>query len=135
MKCGLQECGLQWSWVPGSSLYPLNTNRSLKGSNRRPFTLKETLFADDTTLVGNSTELKTGKESVERTMWLFEEKCHDGKEEKITFGSKEAWNTRMFGAALDGKRMWLPESKEDIKLVAKPANGSGGPRYQEEQEP
>ena len=37
---------------------------------------------------GLTRELKTGKEEVKRTLWEFEEKCHDGKEENVSFGSE-----------------------------------------------
>ena len=81
------ECGLSGSWVEGSSLPPQDTRRALRSTNRKDFTITETLFVDDTTLRGNLEELKKCKEVVKEVLWQYEEKCHPGKEENIQFGT------------------------------------------------
>ena len=47
--------------MPGGSLSPKDTQRVLRSSNKVPFALEDSLFSDDSTLVGTEIELKTGK--------------------------------------------------------------------------
>ena len=68
------------------------------------FTITDSLFADDSTLIGWSEELKEGKETIKKEMMKFEEKRHDGKEETIWFASETAENTRMLGTLIGKKK-------------------------------
>ena len=47
-------------------------------------------------------ELNTGEEVVKKTLREFE-KCHDGKEDNVSFGTGEAANTRMLGTRGQGR--------------------------------
>ena len=98
-----QECGLTWRWTPGGSLPPREGPRALHSSNKCNFILEDSLFADDTSLLGWTEELVIGKEVIKKKMMEFEEKCHDGKEESITFATTSAQKTRMLGTLI-GKR-------------------------------
>ena len=106
-----KQYGLRWSWRPGNSLPPINTKKALRSEGRESFTVSETVFADDTTLIGWTDEQRTGKEIVKSRLWHFEEKCHDGKEENMVFGSAGARQTRMLGTRID--------LKEDIEARLK----------------
>ena len=84
---------------------------------REDFLITESLFADDSTLIGWLDELRTGKEAVKKSMLDFEEKCHDGKEEVLAFGIADGDSIRMLGTTARIKRgMWRGQ---------KYANGSG----------
>ena len=75
----------------------------MRSSNKCNFILEDSFFADDTSLLGWIEELVTGKEVIKKKMMEFEEKCHDGKEESITFATTSAQKTRMLGILI-GKR-------------------------------
>ena len=97
------SCGLEWSWVPGRNFPALDPKRTISSSAREDFTVEDSLFADDSSLIGWHNELLEGKEIVKKTMLEFEEKCHDGKEEMFTFGSTAAHKSRMLGTLLGNK--------------------------------
>ena len=107
----VMQAGLTWGWIPGNNLPPIDTERARQATNKEVFLLSESLFAGDTTLIGWTQELNTGKEEVKRSLGELEEKCHDRKEENVSFGSREAANTRMLGT-----RIGL---KEDVKARLK----------------
>ena len=109
-----QECGLTWSWVPGNDLPALEPKRTVSSSMREEFRITESLFADDSTLIGWLEELMEGKEVVKRNMLNFEEKCHDGKEEVLPFATSEANPIKMLGTKV-GK-------KDDVALRIKRGN-------------
>ena len=67
-----EECGLEWSWGPGNSLPPIEVKRALRSSTQEVFRLEESLFADDSTLLGWTEELAVGKETVKAEMMKFE---------------------------------------------------------------
>ena len=98
-----QECGLTWTWTPGNCLPAAEPSRILYSKESETINITDTLFADDSTLIGWTDELKTGKEVVKESMLDFEEKCHDGKEESIAFGTEGAQSTRMLGTLLGRK--------------------------------
>ena len=54
-------------------------------------------------LIDWTSELKLGKEVVKQAMKDYEEKCHDGKEESISFGTEAANKTRMLGTRIGRK--------------------------------
>ena len=66
--------------------------------------IEDSLFADDSTVIGWTEELKEGKEVIKKSMVNFEERCHDGKEEFVTFRTKEADKTRILGTLLGKKK-------------------------------
>ena len=99
-----KSCGLDWGWKTGSS-FPANKATRIKRSSAcEKFTITDSLFADDSTLIGWSEELKEGKETIKKEMMKLEEKCHDGKEEIIWFASETAENTRMLGTLIGKKK-------------------------------
>ena len=67
-----------------------------------PFQLEDSLFADGSTLIGTEIELKTGREIAKR-MSDLEEKCHDSKEESITFQSVADRAYRFVGTTVNPK--------------------------------
>ena len=103
IKEAKEECGLKWTWRPGNSLPPATSQRNLRNSNRIEFQILDSLFADDSTLVGSMEELSRGKETIKKTMLKYEEVCHDGKEEFKMFGSEAADRTRMLGTLIGRK--------------------------------
>ena len=94
------QAGLAWGWVPANSLPPIITERARQATNKEGLLLSESLFADGTTLIGWTQELNTEKEVVKKTLGECEEKCHDGKEENVSFESGEIANTRMLGTRI-----------------------------------
>ena len=98
-----QECGLKWSWRAGSSLPPKNVRVAATRAGREKIEITESLFADDSTLIVWTSELKLGKEVVKQAMKDYEEKCYDGKIESISFVTEAANKTRMLGTRMEGK--------------------------------
>ena len=130
-----QECGLKWSRLTGSSLSPKNVRVAATRAGREKFEITESLFADDSTLIGWTSELKLGKEVVKQAMKDYEEKCHDGKEESISFGTEAANKTRMLETRIGRKddlkarvqrgnaawyktKKWLWRSKQSMRTQA-----------------
>ena len=91
------DCGIVWNWVPGNSLPPRDRQGASRGSASKTTILTESLFADDTTICGNTREMRTGKAEMVRVMECFEEKCHPEKEEELTFGEESAEKIRRLG--------------------------------------
>ena len=58
--------------------------------------MAESLFADDTTIIGTKDEIFIGRNSVLEVMNMFEEKYHPDKEEHLLFGESES--IRMLGS-------------------------------------
>ena len=76
-----------WMGIP-----PQDVTKATTSSTAEKIAITESLFTDDTTLLGNREEMLIGKEIVKEVMGNFEEKCHDGKEEHLAFGTAEAAN-------------------------------------------
>ena len=95
-----EEYGLAWSWRPVNSLPTVDTRRTTRSSTQEKFILVDSLFADDSTLIGWNSELREGKTAFKEALAQFEEKCHDGKEENISFASEAANKTRMLGTRI-----------------------------------
>ena len=68
------------------------------GRNIVNFYIKQSIFADDTTVLGRKKEINEGTNLIKKIMGDFEEKCHDGKEERMFFGTEEGNKTRMLGS-------------------------------------
>ena len=99
-----RECGLKWCWISGNHLPTLDPGRTAQSSASETFMITDSLFADDSTLIGWKSELKRGKEVSKAQMLMFEEKCHDGKEEMLTFANKGSEDIRMLGTRVGKKR-------------------------------
>ena len=113
-EVGIQT-GIDWQWIRRGELPPNSRRKASKGSDTASFKIHESLFADDTTLIGIRQEIKEGSEIIKATLGEFEEKCHDGKEERVNFGREGAGNIRMLG-------VWLGRSfdtRERIKRAGK----------------
>ena len=76
--------GLCYSWVPGSAL-PGERLWEKEHSEAVEVWVDISLFADDTTVVGDEEELERGVEAMKRVMGEFEERNNDGKEERLLF--------------------------------------------------
>ena len=98
-----EECGLKWSWRAGSSMPPKHVRVATTRAGREKFEITESIFADDSTLIGRTSELKPGKEVVKQAMKEYEEKCQDGKEESISYGTEAANKARMLGTRIGRK--------------------------------
>ena len=69
-------------------------------AGREKFEITE---SDDSTLISRTSELKPGKEVVKQAMKDYEEKCQDGKEESISYGTEAANKARMLGTRIGRK--------------------------------
>ena len=98
------DVGIKWSYMPGNSLPPVHKKYTFNSEAKRTdFDLS--LFADDTTIIGNGQEIDMGKELIEEVMGNFEEQTNKSKEEHVIFGDPESGNTRMLGT-------WLGREKD-----------------------
>ena len=93
------DVGIRLSYMPENSLPPVKEYTFNSETKRKDFALS--LFADDTTTVGNGQEIDTGKELIEEAMRNFEEQTNKLKEEHVIFGDSESGNTRTLGTWLD----------------------------------
>ena len=76
-------------WVPGSS-FPSAKSWEKSNSEAVEVRIPKSLFADDTTIVGNVEELQDGVNITKEVMGSFEERNNDGKEEELFFGSADS---------------------------------------------
>ena len=65
--------------------------------------LMESLFADDTTVIGKAREIDEATQVMKESLALLEEKTNDAKEERARLGTMEANNIRMLGVYLGRK--------------------------------
>ena len=86
-------------WVPGSA-FPSERTWEKQCTESVEVVVEKSLFADDTTAVGEKEELDVGIEVTKEVMGWFEERNNDDKEEVVEFGSEESGNTRMLGTWL-----------------------------------
>ena len=93
----------EWQYIPGHSLTPKDRRKARGNTSTKKVTITESLFADDTTVVGRRNKMERGKEKIKETVEWFEEKCHPGKEEYLEFGRNEANEIRMLGTYMDRK--------------------------------
>ena len=100
------QTGITWRWVPGSNLPNLDKIEK-PNSESKDVNLTLSLFADDTTVIGEAQEIEEGVSKVKEVMAEFEERNNDDKEERAVFGTDEADLIRMLGC-------WLG-SKENVK--------------------
>ena len=74
--------GIEWSYMSGSN-FPGRNLWEKYNSETVAVRLTSSLFADDTTILGEEKEMEGGVEVVKRTMARFEEKNNDSKEETL----------------------------------------------------
>ena len=98
-----KEVGVCFSWVPGSAL-PGEKLWEKKHSEAVEVWLDSSLFADDTTVVGDEEELEDGVAVTKKVMGDFEERNNDDKEESLVFGSEESGEIRMLGCWMGWKK-------------------------------
>ena len=91
--------GIIMRWVPGSA-FPAQKTWEKECSEAVSVVVEKSLFADDTTAVGDKCELEVGIEVTKEVMGRFEERNNDDKEEKVDFGSEESGKVRMLGTWL-----------------------------------
>ena len=92
------EVGIRWQYIPESSLPPKDLNKARQSTAKKTVAVTESLFADDTTLVGTRKEMASGKEVVKTTMGTFEARCHPDKEEHLELGRPDGDEIRMLGS-------------------------------------
>ena len=101
-----EQVGVKWRWQPGNALPSGNLwERYSSEAESRDITLS--LFADDTTVVGQRGEIEEGVREMKRVMESFEERNNDEKEERLDFGSEEGKKIRMLGC-------WIG-AEEDVR--------------------
>ena len=100
-------------WVPGSA-FPSEATWEKKNSEAVEVRVAKSLFADDTTIVGNKEEIERGVDITKQIMNKFEERNNDDKEEELLFGSEESGQIRMLGS-------WMGW-KSDLEARLKRAN-------------
>ena len=97
--------GIEWCLMKGNNLPGQRYEIFNSEATGHLFTCS--LFADDTTLLGEEKEMEMAVPLTKEIMMSFEEKNNDGKEERMVFGGGEEEKTRMLGC-------WLGAA-EDIK--------------------
>ena len=90
---GGRAAGIVMRWVPGSA-FPSEKAWERGCSEAVEARVMESLFADDTTEVGDKKELEAGVQVVKEVMASFEERNNDDKD----FGSEQAGGVRMLGS-------------------------------------
>ena len=68
------------------------------------------LFADNTTIIGNNQEIAIGKKIIEEVLGNFEEQTNKSKEEDVIFGDSEGGNVRIIGT-------WLGHEKDKNEIA------------------
>ena len=91
-----RSAGIVMKWVPGSA-FPSARAWERGCSDAVEVRITESLFADDTTEIGEKDELTVGLQVVKEVMGRFEERNNEDKEEALDFGSDEAGEVRMLG--------------------------------------
>ena len=89
-------------WVQRSA-FPAVKTWERKCSEAVPVVIEKSLFADDTTAVGDKDELRVGVAVTKEVMGKFEERNNDNKEEELDFGADNSGGVRMLGTWLGWK--------------------------------
>ena len=82
--------------VPGSK-FPKKQRIGNYNSEAIETSFSLSLFADDTTSLGETTEIDSGVQKMREVMNEFEQRNNDDKEEWLQFGTNEAEEIRMLG--------------------------------------
>jgi len=96
--------GIPWIWKPGYSFPRKSQTKAMNSFENEKLELVESLFADDTTILGTREEIFIGRNSFMEVMNMFEEKCYPDKEEHLFFGESESESIRMLGSFVGRKR-------------------------------
>ena len=91
-----RSAGIVMRWVPWSA-FPATQAWERGCSNAVEVRVVDSLFADDTTEIGDKKELETGVQVVKEVMDRFEERNNEAKEETLDFGSVKAGGVRVLG--------------------------------------
>ena len=94
--------GVVFKWVPGSA-FPSAPLWEKTNSEAVEVKIDKSLFADDTTILGNAEELQQGVDKTKEVMGRFEERNNDSKEEELAFGKEESGQVRMLGSWMGWK--------------------------------
>ena len=105
-----KKVGIDYSWVPGSS-FPSSSTWEKFNSEAIIVNIEKSLFADDTTPVGEAGEIEAGTEKTKEVMGWFEERNNDDKEEKLVFGKEGSGKVRMLGSWMG----WREDVDERLK--------------------
>ena len=99
---GGHQVGIPWTHMPGSS-FPGRKLWEKESSETVETRFTCSLFADDTTILGEEEEMEEGVRIIKEVMAEFEEKNNDHKEERLKFGDLNDDNTRMLGCWMGAK--------------------------------
>ena len=106
--------GVVVRWVPGSA-FPSEKTWEKKNLEAVDVVVDKSLFADDTTILGNMEELEEGVKTTKEVMGWYEERNNDGKEEELVFGDEESGKIRMLGSWMN----WKEDLSERLKRGGK----------------
>jgi hypothetical protein len=96
------EAGIEWKYNPSGGLPGLKMWEKYNSETRSHYILTS-LFADDTTIIGNREELEQGNGITKEVMARFEEKNNAIKEEELIFGDECSNKVRMLGCWMGPK--------------------------------
>ena len=96
--------GIPWIWKPSYSFLPKSQTKAMDGFENEKLEIVESLFADDTTILGTKEEIFIGRSNVMEVINMFEEKCQPDKEEHLFFDESESESIRMLGSFVGRKK-------------------------------
>ena len=106
---GGDTVGIRWKWIPGGSF--AGTGKWEKGcSEAKSMTITSSLFADDTTIIGERGELEVGVRKIKEVMGKFEERNNEDKEEVIVFGDRDSGGIRVI-------RSWMGPEEDSRNRI------------------
>ncbi|XP_063722275.1 uncharacterized protein LOC134848689 [Symsagittifera roscoffensis] len=115
---GTEEKGtnvrIAWTWMPENH-FPGKNMVETHNTETQTAQISLSLFADDTTPIGEKEEIESVTATIKEVMKNFEEKNNEEKEEKLKFGKDGAGGIRMLG-------VWIG-AKQDIKNRKRRAGG------------
>ena len=82
--------GIPWIWKPGYSFLPKSQTKAMNSVENEKLEIVESLFADDTTILGTKEEIFIGRNGVMEVLNMFQGKCHPDKEQHLIFGESES---------------------------------------------
>ena len=80
--------------------------------------ITESLFADDTTVIGKAREIDEATQVMKESLALLEETTNDAKEKRARLGTVEANNIRMLGVYLGRKEDISQRLKRGVLIFA-----------------
>ena len=82
--------GITWIWKPGYSFPPKSQTKATNSFENDKLEIAESLFADNTSILGTKDEIFISRDSVMEDMNMCEEKCHLNKGGHLFFGESES---------------------------------------------